>query len=83
MLSLGESLVLNVCEDFYNFFVEEAVCGEDVLAEKVEGFAVCIGDAAARFFYDQASRCDVPCFQAEFPVAVEAAAGCIAEVDCG
>ncbi len=58
--------------------MDEAVGGEEVAAEEVEGVAVDVGDLAAGFGEDEGAGGDVPGFEGEFEEAVEAAGGCVA-----
>ena len=61
--------------------VDEAVGGEDLAAVEGELAAVEVGDAAAGFLEQQIAGGGVPGIEAELPVAVEAAAGDVGQVE--
>lgn len=75
--------VLDFFEDFYHFFVDFAIGGEDVGTEEVYWVSICISDGASSFFDDECSSRNIPRFESEFPVSVETSTCDVAKVQGG
>src|SRR3990172_752621 len=79
----GRGLGGELGEDLLQLGVDAAVGGGDFFPAQAEGHALEVGHHAARFAHQQDAGAHVPGLQIEFPEAVEAPGGDVAEVEGG